>query len=218
MSAARQHPIKTYTSALFPNGTAADLRVGTYEYHPSQDKLVWSEEAFQLHGFRSREIVPTIELAFAHIHADDQEGMRKVMLHALQAGAPFTSYYRLLDSRKRLHRVLATGAASIGGNGKVERVSGWLVDLTSTVRLETAAAAEEAVRRSSEHRAVIEQAKGILMDRFHVSDQAAFEMLLRTSQASNRKLRDCAADLVADTVDPAEGGQVDDGEYGSLTG
>ena len=52
-----------------------------------------------------------------------------------------------------------------------------------------------------EHRAEIEQAKGILMVTQHCSPDAAFDLLRRASQRENRKLRDIAADLVRKTAD-----------------
>lgn len=45
-------------------------------------------------------------------------------------------------------------------------------------------------------RAVIEQAKGIIMARSRVSADDAFDMLVRASQRENRKLRTIAAELV----------------------
>ncbi len=45
-------------------------------------------------------------------------------------------------------------------------------------------------------RAVIDQAKGILMGRHGVSADAAFDMLAKQSQQANRKLRELAAELV----------------------
>ena len=48
-------------------------------------------------------------------------------------------------------------------------------------------------------RAVIEQAKGILMARSNLDEDEAFDMLRRASQRENRKLRDLAAELVEQT-------------------
>jgi transcriptional regulator with GAF, ATPase, and Fis domain len=45
-------------------------------------------------------------------------------------------------------------------------------------------------------RAIIEQAKGILMAQQRVTADAAFDILVRASQASNRKLRDIAQGVV----------------------
>jgi GAF domain-containing protein len=59
----------------------------------------------------------------------------------------------------------------------------------------TAALAEQ-MAEAMASRAVIEQAKGILIAQQHVSADAAFDMLVRASQVSNRKLRDIAQGLV----------------------
>ncbi|MFL6021985.1 MAG: ANTAR domain-containing protein [Marmoricola sp.] len=45
-------------------------------------------------------------------------------------------------------------------------------------------------------RATVEQAKGILMERYSMSADAAFAVLRRHSQHSNRKLRAIAEELV----------------------
>jgi GAF domain-containing protein len=52
------------------------------------------------------------------------------------------------------------------------------------------------LQRALESRAVIDQAKGILMSRHGISGDAAFDLLAKQSQLMNRKLRDIAADLV----------------------
>ena len=44
-------------------------------------------------------------------------------------------------------------------------------------------------------RDVIGQAKGILMERYQISAEQAFRLLIRVSQQRNRKLRDLAAEL-----------------------
>lgn len=55
----------------------------------------------------------------------------------------------------------------------------------------------EALERAMESRAVIEQAKGVIMATARVDAEAAFEILRQQSQAENRKLRDVAAEIVA---------------------
>ncbi len=67
-----------------------------------------------------------------------------------------------------------------------------------------AAAVEDAAnaRAMMESRAVIEQAKGVLMARFGIDAETAFARLRETSQHSNRKLRDLAAEVVAEASDP----------------
>ncbi|MFC9328678.1 SpoIIE family protein phosphatase [Kitasatospora sp. NPDC057015] len=60
----------------------------------------------------------------------------------------------------------------------------------------------EGQRRAMRTRAVIEQAKGILVERLACSPDEAFQHLTRLSQDANRKLVDLAADLVGSTAPP----------------
>jgi AmiR/NasT family two-component response regulator len=55
------------------------------------------------------------------------------------------------------------------------------------------------MRLAMESRAVIEQAKGVLMGQRRVDADEAFEMLRAASQRSNRKLRDIALGIVEST-------------------
>ena len=52
-------------------------------------------------------------------------------------------------------------------------------------------------------RAIIEQAKGVLMARQGCDQDAAFDLLRQLSQRSNRKLRDIASEVVTRTVEAA---------------
>jgi GAF domain-containing protein len=54
--------------------------------------------------------------------------------------------------------------------------------------------------RAMESRAVIEQAKGILMSTHRVSADAAFDLLVARSQTQNRKLREVAGDVVREAL------------------
>ena len=64
----------------------------------------------------------------------------------------------------------------------------------------TAATHAEQMAEAMRSRAVIEQAKGILMGGRRCSADEAFEILARLSQDSHRKLRDVAAALVEDAA------------------
>ncbi|MBB3086351.1 GAF and ANTAR domain-containing protein [Geodermatophilus sabuli] len=55
------------------------------------------------------------------------------------------------------------------------------------------------MRRAMESRAVIEQAKGVLMAQRHIDAEQAFDVLREASQRYNRKLRDIATGIVQST-------------------
>ena len=60
-----------------------------------------------------------------------------------------------------------------------------------------------AVAQILEHRAVIEQAKGVLMAVYDIDADTAFEMLKCSSQHTNTKLRDLAEELMAEFRSPS---------------
>jgi GAF domain-containing protein len=84
-------------------------------------------------------------------------------------------------------------ARTFAGYGAVAIANARLYQNTATLA--------EDMRRAMETRAVIEQAKGILVAQQHCTPEQAFELLTRLSQSTHRKLRDCAADLVTSTAE-----------------
>ncbi|SDY84798.1 GAF domain-containing protein [Geodermatophilus africanus] len=54
-------------------------------------------------------------------------------------------------------------------------------------------------QRALDSRAVIDQAKGILMRQHRISPDAAFDLLVQLSNTANRKLREIAQDVVDET-------------------
>jgi hypothetical protein len=87
----------------------------------------------------------------------------------------------------------------------------WLADwvagvasgvLEASVRYNAAATESLQLRAAMTSRAVIEQAKGILMARHRIDDAAAFALLRASSQTRNRRLRDVAAEVVDEASTP----------------
>ena len=70
------------------------------------------------------------------------------------------------------------------------------VSLANAHLYDTTAALARQMELAMESRAVIEQAKGIIMSQRRCSADEAFSILSKASQAANRKLRDVAATLV----------------------
>ncbi|MET8147810.1 GAF and ANTAR domain-containing protein [Actinoplanes sp. NPDC049668] len=71
------------------------------------------------------------------------------------------------------------------------------VALANAHLYDSSASLAEHLRRAMEHRAVIEQAKGIIMGERRCTADEAFAILTSISQDTNRKLREVAAALVA---------------------
>jgi GAF domain-containing protein len=74
--------------------------------------------------------------------------------------------------------------------------------LSAAVRLAGARAVAGQMEQAMASRAVIEQAKGVLMGRHGIDEKVAFELLRRQSQEQNLKLRVLAAQLVSEASSP----------------
>jgi GAF domain-containing protein len=79
----------------------------------------------------------------------------------------------------------------------IETFAGYAAAALANARAyETTAALAAQMERAMSSRAVIEQAKGLLVGQTGCTPAQAFDMLSKTSQTSNRKLRDVAQSIV----------------------
>jgi AmiR/NasT family two-component response regulator len=60
------------------------------------------------------------------------------------------------------------------------------------------------LQQALESRIVIEQAKGVLAERFGLGVEEAFDLMRRGARSHQRRLRDLAAEVVASRETPAE--------------
>jgi PAS domain S-box-containing protein len=182
----------TYSSAL--NGDECDA--GTFRIDLMERKILWSDGMFRLHGYRRGEVVPTMELVFAHKHPEDRSKCEEIVAQVARTGGFFCMYHRIVDARGRTRRVLTSGEAMVDAERKATVLEGVMVDLTRTLQRETEQTAREAVAGATSTRTVIDQARGILMGQLKLGSEDAFQMLVSTSSHRNVKLVVVAAELV----------------------
>jgi response regulator NasT len=131
------------------------------------------------------------DLAFVVLDGDDEHGLALIYESVSVAGGPVLVCGRVAESPSTLAR-----AADLGIAGYVDS---WAPD-------DVQAAIEGAVRRwreeqrlqekveqlqtALERRAVIERAKGILMERHRVDERGAFELLRDHARSSSRRVVD----------------------------
>lgn len=169
---------------------------GSFSYTPSTGAWWWSDELFRIHGFEPGDVVPTTELLVAHKHPEDAELALKVIETTLATGSKFSLWHRVVDAQRRIRHVVSVGEGILDASGDLAEVRGYMIDVTSVHRAECAREVDEAVRRSAESRATIEQAKGVLMASLGVTDDEAFAVLRTRSQHANIKVRELAQQLV----------------------
>lgn len=191
MSVMAVSPI-TYSGAL----GAGDCLAGSFHLDTVTGRFEWSEALFRLHGYSPGEIVPSVDLLLSHKHPDDRPRAAELISQVGREGGYFCLYHRIIDSRRRVRRVLTCGEGVLDGAGKVRALDGVMIDLTATVLQETQLAARDAIAGATASRTMIGQAQGILMGRLLISSTEAFSILAGHSSRTNVKLALVAADLV----------------------
>jgi hypothetical protein len=168
--------------------------VGRYTYRPDSDEWWWSDTMFEIHGFEPGAVVPTTELVMRHIHPEDVPAARDSLEAALKGNDPFSFLHRIRTARNDVRVVLAAGHLDDEDGTRV--VQGHLVDITDLRQDAVDTEVDTAVVDFVEHRAAIEQAKGVLVQLYSVDADTAWALLRAFSADTNRKVRDIARVLV----------------------
>ncbi|HEY6591895.1 MAG TPA: ANTAR domain-containing protein, partial [Actinomycetota bacterium] len=67
--------------------------------------------------------------------------------------------------------------------------------LRTAVRAHVSGKAAGQLQRALDHRSLVEQAKGVIMERRGLDQQAAFELLRAQARSTRRRLHDVAAEV-----------------------
>ncbi|HKJ84591.1 MAG TPA: PAS domain S-box protein [Spirochaetia bacterium] len=113
---------------------AATWRAGTYEWWPSEDRVVWSPELLQLYGLTQ---APDAEAGFiALVHPEDQvrvEGETSTYLGS--DGTSYSHSFRIVRPDGAVRVILDRGAIERDPAGNVRVIRGINIDVTEDVRV-----------------------------------------------------------------------------------
>ena len=183
--------------------------VGTFRFWFVGERWEWSDEVARMHGYEPGTVEPTTELLLSHKHPADRRNVQDLLDRALMSNSPFSGRHRFIDTAGKVHDAMVLADRIYDDTGAVVGTAGYYVDLTDTFVETRQVALDEALPDLFEARAVIEQAKGILMAVYRVSPEQAFGVLRWRSQDTNTKLRSLAQQLIAEVSDlPAQSAEV----------
>ncbi|MGX9672247.1 PAS and ANTAR domain-containing protein [Mycobacterium sp. HM-7] len=176
-------------AAVFSGG--ATQHVGSFKFSLAEQRWVWSEEVARMHGYELGEVEPTTELLLSHKHPDDRAKVAEI-LKRVQTGGLFSSRHRIVDSGGKVHWVVVVSDRMTDDDGEVTGTHGYYIDVTAGIQSDLTVAMASVV----ESRAVIDQAKGILMAAYGIDADRAFDILKWRSQVTQVKLRTVATRLL----------------------
>lgn len=166
--------------------------LGRFRFFIADQRWEWSDAVARMHGYEPGTVEPTTELLLRHKHPDDRECAAAVLDRVL-SGTPFSSRHRIIDAAGRTRCVVVVGDQMFDDTGAVIGTSGFYVDVTESLSSDISTVLSQVAAS----RARIEQAKGVLMAAYDISEDRAFNILVWRSQESNLKLRDVAARFMA---------------------
>lgn len=182
-----------------PPGRGTVQSLGWFRYFFDDDRWEWSPEVQAMHGYEPGRVVPTTELVLSHKHPDDYHQVVATLEGVRRNRGPFSTRHRIIDTAGAVHHVLVVADTLADDGGAVIGTHGFYVDISPHQR-HVDDEISAAVAEIAENRAVIEQAKGMLMVVYGIDDDAAFQLLRWQSQTYNVKLRRIAAEIVSDFV------------------
>jgi hypothetical protein len=178
-----------------PNDDFLDCPTGLVEYYFADGVFRWSDGLYRIYGYERGEVVPSMEMVFPHLEPEDRPKVQAYWERVAAVGGPSSIYVSIRDKKNRQHKLLFSADYILEGNTPVG-VWGVIVDLTQSIHTDRHQLATEAVAASARNRAVIEQAKGILMGRTGVNADEAFGLISQLSADTNRKVTAIASEIV----------------------
>jgi PAS domain S-box-containing protein len=173
-------------------------RVGSFEYRYDDDTWTWSDAVARMHGYTPDEIEPTTELILSHKHPDDLSRVKRLLQ---QSVAPFSSRHRIRTTTGETRKVVVVGDPVTDADGRTVATRGFYIDITESFNADLQQSITDELQTIVPHRAVIDQAKGMLMLIYQITADAAFAVLVWRSQELNVKLLTVAEKLVAELPD-----------------
>lgn len=176
-------------------GDGEPQRVGRFWFYLDGQRWGWSDAVARMHGYEPGTVAPTTALLLRHKHPEDRSEVA-VVLEGVRQGDAFSTRHRIIDTGGRTHWVIVVGDRMLDDTGAVLGTAGFYIDVTEVLQSDVSTAVSEVTKS----RAVIEQAKGVLMAAYGVSADRAFDILVWRSQETNIKVRDLAARFLAALV------------------
>jgi DNA-binding CsgD family transcriptional regulator len=112
--------------------------LGTFTWDVERDAWTWSDEEFQLYGYRPGEVEPTFDLALSHKSPAGRARAEQALARAVTPGFRFSNHHQIVDSAGRSREVVSGGTtttvAAVDERTEHPLLQGFMVDITDTHR------------------------------------------------------------------------------------
>ena len=135
----------------------------------------------------------------SHKHPDDYPHVAATLDDIRRTHKPFSTRDRIITVQGEVRDVVVIGERFHDNMGEIVGTQGFYLDVTPSAK-QRQESITVALAEIADHRAAIEQAKGVLMYVYGIGPDAAFDILKCRSRGANMKVRALAEQLVADVL------------------
>ncbi|MGN7612067.1 response regulator [Magnetococcales bacterium HHB-1] len=129
--------------------------LGYWRWQITADKLIWSEQTFQIFGLNHKKVQPSYRLFLKHIHPEDRQCVQQALKSTIRGtNSTYHINHRIIRSDGNIRYVQERGQIHKNAQGDHVEMVGTILDMTELKETETALerarfAAEEASRAKS---------------------------------------------------------------------
>jgi hypothetical protein len=171
---------------------------GWFRFYFTDQRWEWSEEVQRMHGYEPGSVSPTTDLVLSHKHPDDRGHVAATIDQIVHTHQAFSTRHRIVDTRGNVRHVVVVGDRIFDEGGDVIGTHGFYIEVSGPGERSHEDEVSAKLAEINENRAGIEQAKGMLMLIYGISESAAFDLLRWLSQEANVKLRPLAEQIAED--------------------
>ncbi|OJZ63890.1 antitermination regulator [Mycobacterium paraffinicum] len=171
---------------------------GWFRFYFTDQRWEWSEQVQRMHGYEPGTVTPTTELVLSHKHPEDRGQIAATIDQIVNTRQAFSTRHRIVDTAGNVRHVVVVGDRLFDDDGDVIGTHGFYIDVSGAPGQANEELVSARLAEINENRAGIEQAKGMLMLVYGISETAAFELLKWLSQEANIKLRLLAEQIAED--------------------
>jgi PAS domain S-box-containing protein len=155
-------------------------KVGSWEWEPATDVVIWSEEMFQIMGRDSTLPPPSYAEHPSHYTAASWQRLKSAVERTLQDGTPYELELEMIHSDGRLIWTNARGEVLRDANGKIIKIRGTLQDIAERKRAE--AALQKAIEEVSQLKNKLEEENIYLLEEIKLAGD--FDEIVGRSDAT----------------------------------
>jgi PAS domain S-box-containing protein len=137
-------------------------QMGSWEWIPDADELVWSDNLFRIFGLTPGEITPSLGSAFDQVHPDDRQRVEQ-QAELLRAGRMPPLEYRIVMPTGGVRHLRATVTVVEDEPGRPMRIVGLVQDVTEARMAQRGLAAHAAVANALVEWESLEESSELLL-------------------------------------------------------